>query len=196
MSGAVLHLIHLQTMPAASASPVVRTARSMLMLYTVSRGLFVLQSLISYSSSFFLFLFFRFIFSLNRLACIYYYVVFDQPHRLKAVFYLMINLPHGAPMFHYPFLSVLFFFFIIIIILGAQPVPSVGNLLSARLQRRLFPTMKRSSSVCLYPGSFSLCSPSFFLFFRKIRKEMKSTKRRRAKSTSYIREESGGIVEQ
>ena len=89
-----------------------------------------------------------------------------------------------------------FFFFFIIIILGAQPVPSVGNLLSARLQRRLFPTMKRSSSVCLYPGSFSLCSPSFFLFFRKIRKEMKSTKRRRAKSTSYIREESGGIVEQ
>ena len=101
-------------MPAASASPVVRTARSMLMLYTVSRGIFVLQSLISYSSSFFLFLFFRFIFSLNRLACIYYYVVFDQPHRLKAVFYLMINLPHGAPMFHYPFLSVLFIIIILV----------------------------------------------------------------------------------
>jgi hypothetical protein len=83
-----------------------------------SRGIFVLQSLISSSSSLFLFsiLSLFFFFWLNRLAYIYYYVVFDQPHRLKAVFYLMINLPHGAPMFHYPFLSVLFFIIIIILV--------------------------------------------------------------------------------
>lgn len=91
-----LHLIHLQTMPAAS--PAVRTARSMLMsAYTFE----------VFSSLERVFFFFDFFFAFGS-DCLYY-VVFDQPHRLKAVFYLMINLPHGAPLFHYPFSSVLFF---------------------------------------------------------------------------------------
>lgn len=56
-----------------------------------------------------------------------------------------------------------------------------------------FPTMKRSSSICLY-GSFALCSPSFFFIFRENKKRNEINKKKESKEQSRaIREESGGI---